>query len=700
MRIYRMTATFGKLRHETLTLEPGLNIIEAPNEWGKSTWCAFLIAMFYGLDTRAKSTKSGLADKERYLPWSGELMAGRIDLNWRGRDITIERSTRRRIPLGDFKAYETASGLPVAELTAANCGEWLLGVEQSVFRRAGFIRFTDLPVTQDESLRARLNALVTTGDESGDAERIDKELRDLKNRCRYKRTGLLPQAEEQLAAVEGKLREMEELSEALEDMKQRHQALEQERLALENHLAAMDYEEAQEDARQVARAKEAYEAAEEKFRLLDQRLQTLPTREETAEKLLQLEKLTQLRTELDIAEAKLPELPEEPKLPEVYQVEDPRAMLEEDRALYRKYSRKSIVWWCLGGALVIAAIVLAVLKLWIWVVGAVGLGSLALAVGLMFDGSRREKRLTLESKYGAKPELWEKPLADHEQALAAHREKTEEILGQREDLSRRRAGLEEEKRALCGDLEPERAEEVCRQVQEQWDALDEAGRDLRRSKGHMEALAGMVRQVAPPAAEDALTCSVEETRQRLGRIQEEQWTLQNRSGRNQGRMQSLGAREPLEQECAAIRQRIVKLEDTYAALTIAQETLAQARLELQRRFAPRIVQRARELMEAMTSGRYTKLGLQEDLSIAAGTAEEDTLQSILWRSDGTVDQLYLALRLAVAEALAPEAPLILDDALVRFDDVRLKSAVKILSETAKEKQVLLFTCHGREKNAI
>ena len=36
MKIYSMTATFGKLEHETLTLEPGLNVIEAPNEWGKS----------------------------------------------------------------------------------------------------------------------------------------------------------------------------------------------------------------------------------------------------------------------------------------------------------------------------------------------------------------------------------------------------------------------------------------------------------------------------------------------------------------------------------------------------------------------------------------------------------------------------------------------------------------------------------------
>ena len=172
MRIYKMTATFGKLEHETLTLEPGLNIITAPNEWGKSTWCAFLVAMLYGLDTRAKTTKTALADKERYQPWSGSPMSGRIDLNWNGRDITIERTTRRRVPLGEFKAYETVSGLPVEELNAGNCGQLLLGVEQTVFRRAGFIRFSDLPVTQDEALRRRLNALVTTGDDSGAADRL------------------------------------------------------------------------------------------------------------------------------------------------------------------------------------------------------------------------------------------------------------------------------------------------------------------------------------------------------------------------------------------------------------------------------------------------------------------------------------------------------------------------------------------------
>ena len=71
----------------------------------------------------------------------------------------------------------------------------------------------------------------------------------------------------------------------------------------------------------------------------------------------------------------------------------------------------------------------------------------------------------------------------------------------------------------------------------------------------------------------------------------------------------------------------------------------------------------------------------------------------MWRSDGTIDQLYLALRLAVAEELTPDSPLILDDALVRFDDTRMQAALAILEDMAKSRQVILFTCQQREGNA-
>ena len=63
MLIQRMSAVFGRLRNETLQLQDGLNIIEAPNETGKSTWCAFLTAMLYGINSRERDKAGFIADK-------------------------------------------------------------------------------------------------------------------------------------------------------------------------------------------------------------------------------------------------------------------------------------------------------------------------------------------------------------------------------------------------------------------------------------------------------------------------------------------------------------------------------------------------------------------------------------------------------------------------------------------------------------
>ena len=208
----------------------------------------------------------------------------------------------------------------------------------------------------------------------------------------------------------------------------------------------------------------------------------------------------------------------------------------------------------------------------------------------------------------------------------------------------------------------------------------------------------MVRMVEKPSMPDHLTQSEEETARLLSECAVEQQRLQNRLGQYQGRMETLGNRETAQQKLEQVNVRIARLEETYGALVIAQETLAAARAELQRRFAPRITKQAQRLLSRMTEGRYHSLTMGEDFSLQAGAGQEETLHDALWRSDGTMDQLYLALRLAVAEELTPHAPLILDDALVRFDDARMGAAVFILRELAQNRQVICFTCQGREKN--
>ena len=705
MKIYSMTATFGKLEHETLTLKPGLNIIEAPNEWGKSTWSAFLLAMFYGLDTRAKTTKTALADKERFAPWSGAPMAGRIDLNWKGRDITIQRQTRRRIPLGEFRAYETHTGLPVPELTAANCGQLLLGVEQSVFRRSGFIRHSDLPVTQDEALRRRLNALVTTGDESGAAQHLEQSLKELRNRCRYNRSGLLPQAEAQQDALERKLQELDNLNTQSRKLRLRLEELEQQCGELENHRAALRYTASQADAQRVAQARDARDQGLQTLTRLEHAAASVPDAETARREAARLEELARQWEDLQLEWEMLPAQPEEPRQEPPFTGltgEEALQMAQADAAVWQKAAGITglLPWLLVLLALAACGAVYALADpLWALVPGLVAVA--AGIVAAIQAGARKQRRRSLEERYGTPdPDAWLEAARLHGEVLSRHAEEQNSHLAFRQELQQRREALRLQRQEASRGQSPEKALYLWNQAIRCHEAYHNALRDQQRLEDHLQALQTMARKAEKPLHRSSLTYTEAQTATLLADTLAERQRLQQRLHQYRGQMEALGDPEALKRQLAAVRERIGQLEDHYAALTIAQETLLEARMELQRRFAPRIASRAQQLLSRMTGGRYRKLSLGEDLSLRTGAETEDILQDAWWRSDGTVDQLYLALRLAVAEELTPEAPLILDDALVRFDDERLRSALAILRETAEEKQVILFTCQSRESKLL
>lgn len=701
MRIHSMTATFGKLEGQTLTLKPGLNRIHAPNEWGKSTWCAFLMAMFYGVDTRAKSTRGSLPDKERYAPWSGSPMSGRIELNWQGRNITIERTTRGRIPLGCFRAYETETGLEVPELTAENCGQTLLGVERSVFRRTGFIRLSDLPVSEDDALRRRLNALVTTGDESGDGAQLERGLKELKNRCRYNRSGLIPQAEQERDTLREMLEELEALRTQQEKLTCLSEENRQHQAKLQNHAAALDYEAALNDARRVEQAEQAWASARERLKALEEACTLLPQREETER---QLELLKRHREQLQAFQAwqhSAPLPPELPRVPKAFAGMEPGEAVEEaeDDGLLLE-SLDGSVWWILlllSGVTLLSGFVL--LWLGIPVLSAIGavLCLVLAAQGILKKRSQDKEREELLHKYGSEdPEAWVRLAKEYEDAVSRYQESRQAYRKSREELAARGEVLKRENAALCGGRSLEEAETFWREQLRPWQERSDAETEVRRAEERYETLKAMARPLPEPAKPDDLTETREETAAALQQARQEQQQLQNRLGEIRGRMVSLGEESEIRRKLTRLEARLEDLEQTNAALALAQQTLGRASAELQRRFAPRIAKRAQSLMARMTGGRYDRVLLGADLSLRAGAAGETTLRDTQWRSEGTVDQLYLSLRLAVAEELIPDAPLVLDDALARFDDERLAAVLEILAEIAEEKQVIVFSCQNRE----
>ena len=161
-------------------------------------------------------------------------------------------------------------------------------------------------------------------------------------------------------------------------------------------------------------------------------------------------------------------------------------------------------------------------------------------------------------------------------------------------------------------------------------------------------------------------------------------------------MESTGQEEQLRRDLDAVNARLHRLAETNAALELALATLTDATAQLQRRFAPRIAKETQNLLSRMTDGRYDRLTISQDMSLSVAAQEETVLRESQRRSEGTIDQIYLALRLAVSRELMPTAPFILDDALVRFDDTRHAAAMDILKDEAAARQIILFTCQSRE----
>src|SRR5699024_4233690 len=111
--------------------------------------------------------------------------------------------------------------------------------------------------------------------------------------------------------------------------------------------------------------------------------------------------------------------------------------------------------------------------------------------------------------------------------------------------------------------------------------------------------------------------------------------------------------------------------------------------------------RISSIIDKITDKKYTRVRVSEDLDISVENPLTGEIININQLSGGTIEQLYFALRLGIANSMGKDKlPLILDDCFIQYDDSRLKNIMKVLSDIGKDRQVILFTCHKREKEIM
>lgn len=164
------------------------------------------------------------------------------------------------------------------------------------------------------------------------------------------------------------------------------------------------------------------------------------------------------------------------------------------------------------------------------------------------------------------------------------------------------------------------------------------------------------------------------------------------------RMMQLGnMREMLEEADQESEQEKI-MDRKIAGLQIAERTMRELSSQMYQEFSEKLNETISEILARITRGRYSKVFLDENLNIRIDSGEH--LLYLYQVSRGTMDQIYFALRMAVGEFFFREEklPVILDDVFVMYDDRRLKEVLRWLFYS--NRQVLLFTCHKRERELL
>lgn len=143
-----------------------------------------------------------------------------------------------------------------------------------------------------------------------------------------------------------------------------------------------------------------------------------------------------------------------------------------------------------------------------------------------------------------------------------------------------------------------------------------------------------------------------------------------------------------------------RLREELTAIDLALDTMTELSSSIRDSFGLYLNKTASELIDGITGGIYSSMSVDENLNVFMNTRAK--LIPVDQVSSGTMDQIYLALRLAAAKLIQSgqdEMPLIFDDSFVLYDDSRLRTALKWLCNAYKG-QIIMFTCHQREAQML
>ena len=677
---------YGNIENKDINLEEGINIIHGANESGKSTLLNYIISIFYGI-SRNKDGKA-LSDYEKYKPWNSNEFSGRISYKLEnGEKYEIFRDFNKKNPkIYNDKLEDISDRFETDKKDGSKFFIEQTGIDKQMYLST--VVSTQEEVRLDEKnqnmLIQKIANLAGTGEDNVSYKKalikLQEKIRDEigTNKTSQKPINII---EKEIVEINNKIVETEkyrnrkyEIDVEKEQILSELKELEQQKQILQELQNSMKSEEETKNRLEI-REKNRKDNIAKINELTNQKntINAESERVQSAKNHLQdiikghKENIEKLNSEIE--------------------------KIANEKEETQEKEKPSILFIVVTVVLAIALICSIILIKNYIVSGILGVAIIANIVFYVINKNKQKvNKAKLREKINQEKQYKREKLENQKQQIIANVNTTEKELEKQEEEEKQ---VNRELSMLKGQiiLLEKNNEKITEEIEQDNKAIKEESNKNKQQ---------IIEKYKDKNINDLLY--INDYQNYISKIEE---TINNNRIRIKGLeieyntiVPQLDEMVVLEEKREADKEKLAELREKESIINIAIENLMDAYEEMKTTITPKFTKNLSESIQKISSNKYNKVTINDENGMIIENNRGEYVEAIKL-STGTIDQLYLALRLSMIDELSKEnLPIILDESFAYSDNNRLKNMLQYLTSDLNNHQTIIFTCTDREQKML
>lgn len=677
---------YGNIENKDINLEEGINIIHGANESGKSTLLNYIISIFYGI-SRNKDGKA-LSDYEKYKPWNSNEFSGRISYKLEnGEKYEIFRDFNKKNPkIYNDKLEDISDRFETDKKDGSKFFIEQTGIDKQMYLST--VVSTQEEVRLDEKnqnmLIQKIANLAGTGEDNVSYKKalikLQEKIRDEigTNKTSQKPINII---EKEIVEINNKIVETEkyrnrkyEIDAEKEQILSELKELEQQKQILQELQNSMKSEEETKNRLEI-REKNRKDNIAKINELTNQKntINAESERVQSAKNHMQdiikghKENIEKLNSEIE--------------------------KIANEKEETQEKEKPSISFIVITVVLAIALICSIILIKNYIVSGILGVAIIANIVFYVINKNKQKvNKAKLREKINQEKQYKREKLENQKQQIIANVNTTEKELEKQEEEEKQ---VNSELSMLKGQiiLLEKNNEKITEEIEQDNKAIKEESNKNKQQ---------IIEKYKDKNINDLLY--INDYQNYISKIEE---TINNNRIRIKGLeieyntiVPQLDEMVVLEEKREADKEKLAELREKESIINIAIENLMDAYEEMKTTITPKFTKNLSESIQKISSNKYNKVTINDENGMIIENNRGEYVEAIKL-STGTIDQLYLALRLSMIDELSKEnLPIILDESFAYSDNNRLKNMLQYLTSDLNNHQTIIFTCTDREQKML